>query len=78
MYVCQAQQDVHVCQLCNLFPRLILFDGCPQRSGESGAGKTESAKYIIRQLMQLCRSRQDGVDKGNLEDKILQVCFLLD
>lgn len=41
-------------------------------SGESGAGKTESAKYVIRQLISLCRDRRNA-DDNNLEEKILQV-----
>ena len=36
-------------------------------SGESGAGKTESTKFIIRQLMELCQGNTQ------LEQQILQV-----
>jgi hypothetical protein len=48
-------------------------------SGESGAGKTESAKYVIRQLIQLCRDRTSGSgSNGDLEDSILQVNPILE
>lgn len=40
-------------------------------SGESGAGKTESTKLIIKQLVELCRGNTQ------LERQILQVSALL-
>ena len=40
-------------------------------SGESGAGKTESAKYMIRHIIKLCHSA--GSEGTQLERKILQV-----
>ncbi len=42
-------------------------------SGESGAGKTESAKLIIKQIVNLC---QGGASGSTLERKILEVCVL--
>eukprot|EP00041_Stephanoeca_diplocostata_P037667 m.1434728 g.1434728 ORF g.1434728 m.1434728 type:complete len:1628 (-) comp25081_c2_seq18:2295-7178(-) len=52
-------------------------------SGESGAGKTESAKYVIRQIIHLCRRNGAESEAGtniseNLENKILQVNPLLE
>lgn len=41
-------------------------------SGESGAGKTESTKLIIKQLIELCRSNTQ------LEQQILKVNPLLE
>ena len=38
-------------------------------SGESGAGKTETAKYIIGHIISHCSSH-----KPNLQERILQVC----
>lgn len=60
---------------------------CCVVSGESGAGKTESAKYVIRQLMLLSSLRQDEQNEsstsstttsGDLENKILAVNPLLE
>ncbi len=42
-------------------------------SGESGAGKTESAKYMIKHIITLCHS---GADGAALENKIIQVSAL--
>lgn len=39
-------------------------------SGESGAGKTESAKYMISQIIRLCHQ---GADGSTLEQRIIQV-----
>ena len=47
----------------------------PSASGESGAGKTESAKHIVKQIVYLCQGGGAGVD---LERKILQVNPLLE
>jgi myosin III len=42
-------------------------------SGESGAGKTETAKFLVEQILTLCKGT------GSLENRILQVnalrCF---
>lgn len=45
-------------------------DQCAVISGESGAGKTESAKYMIRHIIRLCHT---GAEGAALEQKILQV-----
>eukprot|EP00118_Oscarella_pearsei_P013161 m.102210 g.102210 ORF g.102210 m.102210 type:complete len:2208 (+) comp37156_c0_seq4:160-6783(+) len=45
---------------------------CCVISGESGAGKTETAKYMISQLIELCQG------KSALEQKIIQVNPLLE
>ncbi|KAI8483301.1 hypothetical protein Bbelb_389050 [Branchiostoma belcheri] len=47
-------------------------DQCIVISGESGAGKTESTKLLIRQLLQLCQGT------SQLEQQILQVNPLLE
>ena len=46
---------------------------CAVISGESGAGKTESAKFIINHIINLC---QGGGYGTNLEHQILQVCLV--
>ena len=45
---------------------------CCVISGESGAGKTESAKYLIGHIISHCNSQ-----KKSLQEKILQVRFFL-
>ncbi|XP_038076391.1 myosin-IIIb-like isoform X2 [Patiria miniata] len=45
---------------------------CVVISGESGAGKTESTKFIIKQVIELCKG------KSQLEQQILQVNPLLE
>lgn len=47
-------------------------------SGESGAGKTESAKYIIRQIIELCKADSTDDAMVGLENQILQVNPLLE
>ncbi|KAK2179919.1 hypothetical protein NP493_466g01054 [Ridgeia piscesae] len=42
-------------------------------SGESGAGKTESTKFLVQQIAHLC-----NYSSGNLQEKILQVNPLLE
>ena len=56
-------------------PQWPLTADRPPRSGESGAGKTESAKFIIRQIIKLCQGGGvvNGSDQRELENKILQV-----
>ena len=39
-------------------------------SGESGAGKTESTKYMVHHMVHMCQGGQMG-----LNDKILKVCY---
>eukprot|EP00043_Microstomoeca_roanoka_P018744 m.203791 g.203791 ORF g.203791 m.203791 type:complete len:1711 (+) comp16879_c5_seq2:337-5469(+) len=51
-------------------------DQCCVVSGESGAGKTESAKFIIRHITDLCQT--DGDAALTLEKRILQVNPLLE
>lgn len=51
---------------------------CLLVSGESGAGKTESAKYLMRQLMLLCSVSRDDSSANNLERKIISVNPLLE
>ncbi|XP_071512051.1 myosin-IIIb-like [Diadema antillarum] len=46
---------------------------CCVISGESGAGKTETAKYVIGHIISHCNSQ-----KANLQEKILQVNPLLE
>ncbi|XP_030829634.1 myosin-IIIb isoform X1 [Strongylocentrotus purpuratus] len=46
---------------------------CSVISGESGAGKTETAKYVIGHIISHCNSK-----KSNLQEKILQVNPLLE
>eukprot|EP00051_Salpingoeca_urceolata_P023875 m.411732 g.411732 ORF g.411732 m.411732 type:complete len:1663 (-) comp20165_c1_seq2:63-5051(-) len=48
---------------------------CAVISGESGAGKTESAKFLIRHIITLCHSGSEG---AVLENKILLVNPLLE
>lgn len=60
-----------------LFGSMLLTSvRCWAGSGESGAGKTESAKFVIRQLIHLCHSTEHNVHA--LENKILQVNPLLE
>ena len=40
---------------------------CCVISGESGAGKTETAKFLVEQMLTLCKGT------GTLEERIVQV-----
>eukprot|EP00045_Choanoeca_perplexa_P014765 m.175694 g.175694 ORF g.175694 m.175694 type:complete len:1225 (+) comp16788_c0_seq1:101-3775(+) len=57
---------------------------CVVISGESGAGKTESAKFVVNYIIELCRPKlEDSADVNlsavtNLEEQILQVNPLLE
>lgn len=42
-------------------------------SGESGAGKTESAKLIMEQVMMLCGEKDSGEASAELRRKIIAV-----
>lgn len=44
-------------------------------SGESGAGKTESAKLLMRHIIHLCHSGNEGQD---IEQRIIEVNPLLE
>eukprot|EP00050_Salpingoeca_kvevrii_P001275 m.166316 g.166316 ORF g.166316 m.166316 type:complete len:1002 (-) comp10335_c1_seq28:207-3212(-) len=50
-------------------------DQCAIISGESGAGKTESAKYMIQHIIRLCHVGPEG---ATLERRIIQVNPLLE
>ena len=63
--------------LCTVFaasPPLYAVPIVASCSGESGAGKTESAKLIIKQIVELCQTGSTGV---TLEKKILDVRLFL-
>lgn len=52
-------------------------DQCTVISGESGAGKTETAKYMMKHIIKLC-SKGVGSEGSSLEQKIIQVNPLLE
>lgn len=57
-------------ELCNSYEHSITVLPSPSLrigSGESGAGKTETCKFIVRELVELSHG------KSVLEQKILQV-----
>ena len=69
---CYSQ--LHV-SLCVFFFQTFDLSHSAHASGESGAGKTESAKFIIKQIVYLC---QTGTTGTTLEQKILAVNPLLE
>ena len=48
---------------------------CCVVSGESGAGKTETAKFFVQHLLKLCRSKQPALQYQIVEVKCDFYCF---
>ena len=66
----RTQNPPHIYATANTAYQQMVASGCNQCcviSGESGAGKTESCKFIVAELVELSHS------KSVLEQKILQV-----
>ncbi|XP_062516567.1 myosin-IIIb-like [Corticium candelabrum] len=73
--VVKSQVPPHIYYVADATYQMMQETGrnqCCVISGESGAGKTESAKYVIKQLIELCHG------KTSLEQKIIQVNPLLE
>ena len=65
----------HVDGIVGSFPRSRLIQHkhqCCVISGESGAGKTETAKFLVEHLLSMCKG------SGKLEERIMQVNPLLE
>lgn len=60
-------RDQHICN-CRFVVIMIYLLVLLFCSGESGAGKTESTKFVVKQIIELCNGNTQ------LEQQILQVC----
>lgn len=68
---CEKSRDLQLKLFCATVLCLLHYNHFTDglcRSGESGAGKTESTKLLLRHIMELCKAN------SQLEQQILQVC----